>query len=390
MKTNFKFFLLFVLLAALVMCAEGTISVGTVSIDPSSGDLVSGQTPVSASFTIKCIPANGVTFPSDDTIKLQTEMAQPKWSIVIVKDGIANPAKEEIGSIVHISGWELSYPARTSIELQIKLNAVAPQVTEAGNKVVFSVQEVGGDDSGSSGEPVTKEAYVVSAAAMDKSIADLKVNLTKFQDAIDQKMSQGFDVTEAKKSFNLAKTAIDNADKSDSFSVKKTGVTTALKYISDGQASLSKAGSLKDLTAAQNSIDSLDALIATLKQNKNLANDERLASIIATREAAAQALTAAKDANQQGNGSESANQLKIASSKAGDGITAANALKNQQSQGGPVLPSVPADTGRIIGLIVMVIIIIGVVICVVVVIALAYNKFRRGGGRRGRYYDELG
>src|SRR5665647_2063567 len=79
------------------------ITVTNPVINP-TGDLTAG-TNVSLSFKVNMTPSGNETFPKGDTLQLFTDLNNPKWVTVLVKDGVESALQQDTGHSVFISGW---------------------------------------------------------------------------------------------------------------------------------------------------------------------------------------------------------------------------------------------------------------------------------------------
>lgn len=104
------------------------------TINP-QGDLVSG-TPTSATFQIDY---NDV-FPPKDTLQFSTDLEKPKWTYSLFLDNVENPREPVGGNTLTITGFEISYPVKETIN--VTLVGTAPFVQSSKQVKVLQVQQV--------------------------------------------------------------------------------------------------------------------------------------------------------------------------------------------------------------------------------------------------------
>ncbi len=380
---------LLVILAG-VTAASASISVKNIAITP-TGDLVSGQNPpnpVTASFVINFNSVGGETFPSSETLAMSTDLEKGQWSYITSLDGNPNPAVTANGRNLNINGWVLSYPSKRDLSMRVTLNGEVPTVTASGNKTIIRVSELGSQSEEVSGSGVTREAYIINPTDKKKAISDVKTTLTAFRSSIDEKAQQGVDTTAAMEKYSAANTAIQNADKSPSFSAAQTYMTNAQALLQDGQTALDRAVAQQVINGAQTPIDQTDGLITYFKVNRSMGNDPRLAPIIQKRDRAAELLSEANDLlpkNDFAGAKEKALQSVDVATQSYDAALAlrkdigeANPLDSVTKGFGGVFGSAASGLGRII-----IYIVIFVVIAVVVIVGIILYRRRRSD------WDEL-
>ncbi|MDD4138558.1 MAG: hypothetical protein PHT99_11820, partial [Methanoregula sp.] len=120
--------------------AEGpSFEVDSVVVSP-TGDLASG-TPVTVAFRVNFSETGNETFPSADELQMSTGLEKPRWSSVLVLDGVENPQPDFTDRLLSVSGWVLSYPPSNGEWLAVTLSGTAPRVTSPVNVTLFAVTE---------------------------------------------------------------------------------------------------------------------------------------------------------------------------------------------------------------------------------------------------------
>lgn len=72
-----------------------------------------------------------ITFPTSDTLRLQTRLINATWAVSIHKGGAELVRSPKVGYFYTIPGFELSYPPRESLGLSVAVTGVVPAGTTA-------------------------------------------------------------------------------------------------------------------------------------------------------------------------------------------------------------------------------------------------------------------
>ncbi|MCP1716074.1 hypothetical protein J2T58_001948 [Methanocalculus alkaliphilus] len=67
-----------------------------------------------------------LSFPSGDILELRTDLANPKWSVVLIRGEAESTLRQSGRAREVITGWELSYPVAEDISLSISLRGTVP------------------------------------------------------------------------------------------------------------------------------------------------------------------------------------------------------------------------------------------------------------------------
>lgn len=147
--------------ALLVLCipAVSAFTLDSYTRDP-PGPLTPNTT-VSVSYTIGFAPVSDATFPSGSDLVLTTDLANPRWTYTLVLEGVENPRGPSTGTILDISGFELSYPSKINESIRGTLTGTVPDVSSSAGKVILDVHEI--DSNGTAGTRIIKTADAGSA-----------------------------------------------------------------------------------------------------------------------------------------------------------------------------------------------------------------------------------
>ena len=124
MKTSILPFL-GILLLALIMPSSASYSLQEVSVIPPS-DATPPGSPLNASAVLLIIPAGPTTFIEGYSIVLSTDLDRAAWNARVLVDGHQAAVFEKSGRTVFISGYLLSYPLSSDVEVNVTLKGTVP------------------------------------------------------------------------------------------------------------------------------------------------------------------------------------------------------------------------------------------------------------------------
>lgn len=126
------------------------------------GPVVSG-TPVTVTSTIGfTLTGTSTTFPTDHDLVFSTTLDNPQWTYTLVLDGVGNDRPFMPGTVLDLSGFELSYPGTVNEEwLRVTLQGTAPVVREGRTKKVVQISIVDNDGNVVPNSTVTREITVL-------------------------------------------------------------------------------------------------------------------------------------------------------------------------------------------------------------------------------------
>jgi len=159
----FRFFLVVLVLLALMQGVAGW-TVQNMSITPGQGS-ISPQTPVTVTYTVHFDAwLTGLTFQSKNTLDMYTDLLNAHWVVTITDidedhPPLTSPLVENKGSRVRIDGWTLSYAGK-QIELNVRLQGVAPDVDQSQDKTIIRVQEWNANGQPVSGTGMEKKYQI--------------------------------------------------------------------------------------------------------------------------------------------------------------------------------------------------------------------------------------
>jgi hypothetical protein len=308
-------FLIFLIIGISLVSA---VTVSEPVINP-TGDLTAG-TNVSVSFKIDMIPAGGVTFPSDNTLQIFTDLNSPQWTTTIIRDGVEHPQPASSSRSQYLSGWILSYPSSVQESLRITLQGTVPTVTKSMNKTIVLVQQLDNKNAVIPTSIITRERIIVNPTDISQGIALRQADLARFRTHIDNYTQMGVNTSAAEQKYAGAQASI-LAAQSASFANAQVALSSATAQIDDGEKLLDQALAERDIANAQAPITQTNELIVFFTVNKSITNDPRLAIVIAKKESAEQYLSAARDLFAQGNYAFSREKAKSAFAKANESLT---------------------------------------------------------------------
>ena len=369
--------ILFVL-TTLVSMGSAAIQVGNVLITP-TGDLVSGVTRASASFTVSFPTSGGYTFDSTHILQMDTDLDQPTWTYNTILDGIENPSKTESGPNIRVSGWELSYPSSRTVSLKVKVDGTAPTVTTSEEKIIFRVRET---DSRNVvvGTEVVRKKLVINPATLGEAIQTESARLTGIRSSLDQLAGSGLDLAGVETKYGQAAAYLQSSQQATDSTSKQSNLNNAKKLIDEMNATVAELQARHAIATAERSLQQTDEIITYLRVDKNMGSDAQLLSIITRWDIASDRLSGARDLFAEGDYQEAASRATDAATRGDQVLTEAAALK-EKADSNPLANVLGGISGGISGILWPVLIIIVIVILVVAGIVI-FRKRRR--------WDELG
>jgi len=350
-----------VLLLVFICCIQtvSAISVASVSIDP-SGSLTPNN-PVTVSFKIE---TSGV-FPSDGEIQLYTDLEKPKWSYIIIVNGVENLRPVEGGRTLTITGFELSYKTSDEVVVRVTLEGFAPAVEKTSDKILVRITEYDGNNKAITSSQVEKTALVINTDEVASTIESGDANLQVYRTHIDEKAALGIDTSAAEAKYSEAEQKINSARSrpSNQYAGALEDLNVATTAIKDGETALDKAWAENEVAAAQVPINNVDTIIGWFKGNSSTANDQQLPTIITKREVAVSYISNANDNIAQGNFAQARQKAQDAFAKGNESYT--EALSRQREISSGIIPPLPKIGGSlliIVGIIAVILIVVGVII----------------------------
>ena len=378
MRRSLQLLGILLVLTTLVSMGSAAIQVGNVLITP-TGDLVSGVTRASASFTVSFPSSGGYTYDSTNILQMDTDLDQPTWTYNTILDGIENPSKTESGPNIRVSGWELSYPSSRTVSLKVRLDGIAPTVTTSEEKIIFRVRET---DSRNVvlGTEVVRKKLVINPATLGDAIQSESARLTEIRSSLDQLAGSGLDLAGIETKYGQAAAYLQSAQQATDSTSKQSNLNNAKKLIDEMDATVAEMQARHAIATAERSLQQTDEIITYLRVDKNMGSDAQLLSIITRWDIASDRLSGARDLFEAGDYQEAASRATDAATRGDQVLTEAAALK-EKADSNPLANVLGGISGGISGILWPVLIIIVIVILVVAGIVI-FRKRRR--------WDELG
>lgn len=308
MKTSISRWVILLLALVCVVQAASAFNVKTEKIDPASGALEPGQQ-VTARYvlTYDMITSGG----NDESFEFSTGLQNPVWDFIVYRDGVAIYTTKKTGYYPVLTEFEIAY-GDGDIELDAQLRGVVP--SSASSKILITKIEHLRDKDVKDTHSVTRD--VVNAAQVEGSLAAQQQRLKDLKADLDEKASQGVDISAAQAKYNSASQALTSAASAGP-SQAASYIATAKKDIDEGVALLDKAWAEKSVADTGAAIASLDGMITYFVENRSMGTDPQVIAIMTKRESAVQFYSQAQD-NLNGK------NYSLARSKAGDGLNKAN------------------------------------------------------------------
>ncbi|MDD4454070.1 MAG: protein kinase [Candidatus Methanomethylophilaceae archaeon] len=185
--------------------------------------------------------------------------------------------------------------------------------------------------------PAPVQAYsatrdVVSSAQVESSLSLQQQNLENLKADIDEKASNGVDVSAVQTKYNAASQALTSAA-SASPSQASSYIATATKNMDEAKALLDKAWAEKEVATTAATIESLDGMITYFVENRSMASDPQVVAIMTKRESAVQFYSQAQDNLNAKNYPLARSKATDSQNKANEALTDANALREKNGEG---------------------------------------------------------
>jgi hypothetical protein len=361
MKSGLKIFLCLLAVFCFVQFVSAVdYDVGTVEITPSSGDLAPGDR-VTANIVIILDGDGDETFPGSDSLEAYSDLDDLKWTYSIEVNGVGMD-KTDGKRYLTLTGWELSYPASSDVEINYYLEGKAPEVSASTEKIIFRLRQYDDDnDVVSNGEYLIKRT-VVKPEDVEATIQVREQELQALRQGIDERIADGVDVSAAEAKYDLAEAALNKA--------KSAGAGQAQGYLTEAGTLIEEAEDLLEEAWAQSMIDSAEAkidqveeLLTYFKDERKMSSDARVVGIGTQLDNAQTLLTLAKDKQSSGDFAQARIQAESAETKAASALNSSLALQEEIGTGGLPIPNLGGLTTYLIGGIVLIIIaVIGIVI----------------------------
>jgi len=308
MKASISRWIILLLALVCVVQVASAFDIKTETVNPASGALEPGQQ-VTARYvlTYEMITNGG----NDETFELSTGLQNPSWEFIVYRDGVAIYTTKKTGFYPILTEFEIDY-GDEDIELDVQLRGIVPS-SASGKILVTKIEHLRGDDvkdtHSVSRDVVSSDQVAGSLSAQQQRLKDLKADM-------DEKTTQGVDVSAAQAKYNTASQALTSAASAGP-SQATSYIATAKKDIDEAIALLDKAWAEKAVADTGATIESLDGMITYFVENRSMNSDPQVVAIMTKRESAVQFYSQAQD-------NLNAKNYPLARSKAADGLSKAN------------------------------------------------------------------
>jgi hypothetical protein len=362
MKLGPKIFLCLFAAICLVQCVSAeNYDVDSIEITPSSGSLSPGDR-VTVNALVTLTGTGDVTFSSEHSLEAYTDLDDLTWTYSIKVNG-QGMDKTNGKRYLTLTGWELSYPDETEVEVNYYLEGVAPEVSTSTEKVLFRLRQFDSDD-----ELVKDGEYSVKRTVVDpedvQTTLDLReTELADLRQNLDDRIAEGVSVTEAEAKYDAAENALNSARTAGAGQAQGF-LDQAGTLIDEGEDLLDEAWAQARIDDAQAKIDQVEDLLTYFKDERNMGSDARVVSIETQLDNAQTLLTLAKDKMASDNFGQARVQAENADTKAATALNSSLALQEEIGEGGLPIPSIGGGlmTYLIGGVVVIIVAAIGVVI----------------------------
>ncbi|MDT8357778.1 MAG: hypothetical protein RQ758_04655 [Methanomicrobiaceae archaeon] len=333
MKRGWFYILIALVLIACVQAVSAAVNyeVDSIEVTPSTGDLVPGDR-----VTVKCVisltGAGDATFPSDHMLEAYTDLDDMKWTYTIKVNGVGQETTKG-GRYLSLTGWVLSYPEETDIQVDYFLEGIAPESATSSKIAIFRLRQIDEDNDMVKNSEYLRERNLVNPEDVKTLIEVREQELSDLQSSIDARAADGVNTASAEEKYLAAKEAITKA-KTSSYATAQTHLTTAGTLITEGNALLDQAWTAKVIEDAEYTIGEVDSHLTYFKEERNMASDARVLTISTQLDNANTLLTLAKDKQSTGDYSGARSQATNALDKAEEALNASISLRAEIGEGG--------------------------------------------------------
>jgi hypothetical protein len=319
--------LVFLLIPAVSAAAD--YEVESIQISP-SGDLSPGER-----VTVKCLVSltgSDETFPDSDYLEAYTDLEDIEWTYKITVDGFGEDKPTTGKRYLTISGWLLSYPEDSDVEIDYVLEGTAPEVSATATKEIFRLRQYDDDDELVSGGEYVVERDVISQVDIDTTIAARESELSALRSSLDSAYAEGVDTSDAESAYNVADDALLDA-KTASYSDVQSYLDKVETNIELADSRLSEAWAEWAVDSAEYTIGEVEGHLTYFKVNRSMTGDSRVLSIESQLDNANTLLTLAKDKQTSGDYSNARLQAQNANKKANEALNASLSLREEIGEG---------------------------------------------------------
>jgi hypothetical protein len=114
-------------------------TITNMTVSPSG--IQTDGTPVSIISYIDFTPSNEVTFPSGGELQMNSDLKDPGWDWTLILNGVENPRPHTTGSMLSLSGFELSYPSWVNESVRLTLQGTIP-VNSSPSQNLIKIQQL--------------------------------------------------------------------------------------------------------------------------------------------------------------------------------------------------------------------------------------------------------
>jgi hypothetical protein len=161
-----------------IPCSAGYF-IRNVSLTPLSDSYLPGSS-LNTTGAIWIIPSGPTTFIDGYTLVLSTGLDQAQWNVRVVVDDRQAAVFQKFGNTVYISGYLLSYPVTSDVEVNVALEGVVPRTTTETTFPVLRVRELNNQ-----GKLVPESEQLVNRSVASPAIL---TPITQYSDSVEERM----------------------------------------------------------------------------------------------------------------------------------------------------------------------------------------------------------
>ncbi len=296
------------------------------------------------------------TFNTGNELEIYTDLSDPEYEYTVSINDVEQ-TRTVSTRYIRLSGWELSYPDNSEVEIFITLEGEAPSVSGTGEIEVIRIREQDSNGNVVSAGEFVIEKTILNPEDIDKVLDVREDELAELRTTIDTIAAEGVNVAAAESKYQEAKTAITNA--------KTSSYTQANEYLAEAGTLIEEADDLAQearanqlIANAQGTIDTTNTHITYFVENRTMGDDSRVTAIEKKLAIAETQLSQAKDFRDKGDYYQARLNANEAEMTADEALSSAVALREEIGEGG-FLPDM-SGLGTYV-LIIVAVVIIGIV-----------------------------
>ncbi|RQD80653.1 MAG: hypothetical protein D5R96_08285 [Methanocalculus sp. MSAO_Arc2] len=85
---------------------------------------------------------DAITVPSDDSLTLNTDLKNPKWTVILKRSGVETVIRTSSRTRETVPGWDISYPTSNDVRLIVQLRGAVPDMGSPDHISILSIRQL--------------------------------------------------------------------------------------------------------------------------------------------------------------------------------------------------------------------------------------------------------